>query len=153
MVRRLIGLLAILLPLALVSAASPTGAGWAVVPIGTLVTGRPGCPVAACLHWGLRRGRDYLDPLLLLHAGRVRLLPLTGAASAALRRAARTRPAGCRPVRTGAGAAVRARSSRRPRRAARRRSGRAAVPPPRRPRAPAAGGRASEGGHTDPVAR
>jgi murein DD-endopeptidase MepM/ murein hydrolase activator NlpD len=247
MVRRLIGLLAILLPLALVSAASPTGAGWAVVPtapppgpvpppgpapspgafrwplagvprvtrpfqppprpwlpghrgvdlastpgatvyaagpgvvafagtvagvgvvsidhagglrttyepvmpqvhagqqvsagepIGTLVAGHPGCPVAACLHWGLRRGRDYLDPLLLLHAGRVRLLPLTGAASAALRRAARTRPAGCRPVRTGAAAAARARSSRRPRRAARRRSGRAAVPPQRRPRAPVAG--------------
>ncbi len=45
-------------------------------PIGTVLTGHPGCPVTACLHWGLRRGRDYLDPLLLLRAGRVRLLPL-----------------------------------------------------------------------------
>ena len=45
-------------------------------PIGTLTPGHPGCPVAACLHWGLRRGADYLDPLLLLRAGQVRLLPL-----------------------------------------------------------------------------
>nr|WP_239130863.1 M23 family metallopeptidase [Actinoplanes nipponensis] len=44
--------------------------------IGTLATGHPGCPVAACLHWGLRRGADYLDPLTLLGLGRVRLLPL-----------------------------------------------------------------------------
>jgi murein DD-endopeptidase MepM/ murein hydrolase activator NlpD len=45
-------------------------------PIGTLVPGHPGCPAAACLHWGLRRGGDYLDPLTLLGLGRVRLLPL-----------------------------------------------------------------------------
>lgn len=44
--------------------------------IGTLVAGHAGCPAAACLHWGLRRGDDYLDPLTLLGAGRVRLLPL-----------------------------------------------------------------------------
>jgi len=44
--------------------------------IGTLVPGHPGCPAAACLHWGLRRGADYLDPLTLLGLGRVRLLPL-----------------------------------------------------------------------------
>jgi hypothetical protein len=36
--------------------------------------------VVACLHWGLRRAAadgyvDYLDPLLLLGLGRVRLLP------------------------------------------------------------------------------
>jgi murein DD-endopeptidase MepM/ murein hydrolase activator NlpD len=43
--------------------------------IGTLVSGHPGCPVAACLHWGLRRGHDYLDPLALLGLGQVRLLP------------------------------------------------------------------------------
>ena len=43
--------------------------------IGTLAAGHSGCP-AACLHWGLRRGDDYLDPLTLLGAGRVRLLPL-----------------------------------------------------------------------------
>jgi murein DD-endopeptidase MepM/ murein hydrolase activator NlpD len=44
-------------------------------PIGTLVTGHAGCPVAACLHWGLRRGETYLDPLLLLAPPRIRLLP------------------------------------------------------------------------------
>jgi len=44
--------------------------------IGTLAPGHPGCPTAACLHWGLRRGADYLDPLTLLGLGRVRLLPL-----------------------------------------------------------------------------
>jgi murein DD-endopeptidase MepM/ murein hydrolase activator NlpD len=34
------------------------------------------CLPAACLHWGLLRGRDYLDPLALLGLERVRLLPL-----------------------------------------------------------------------------
>jgi murein DD-endopeptidase MepM/ murein hydrolase activator NlpD len=47
-------------------------------PLGTLAAGHPGCPVAACLHWGLLRGDVYLDPLALLGLGRVRLLPLTG---------------------------------------------------------------------------
>lgn len=28
-----------------------------------------------CLHWGLRRGEDYLDPWRLLHPGRAVLLP------------------------------------------------------------------------------
>jgi murein DD-endopeptidase MepM/ murein hydrolase activator NlpD len=54
------------------------GAGQRVArgsPIGTLVVGHMGCPVEACLHWGLRRGEGYLDPLLLLVV-RVRLLPL-----------------------------------------------------------------------------
>jgi murein DD-endopeptidase MepM/ murein hydrolase activator NlpD len=45
-------------------------------PLGTLVPGHEGCPVAACLHWGLRRGGTYLDPLSLLRPPRVRLLPL-----------------------------------------------------------------------------
>ncbi|MPZ25716.1 MAG: peptidoglycan DD-metalloendopeptidase family protein [Micromonosporaceae bacterium] len=44
-------------------------------PIGILEAGHAGCPVAACLHWGLRRGEHYLDPLALLGFGRVRLLP------------------------------------------------------------------------------
>jgi hypothetical protein len=35
-----------------------------------------GCPVAACLHWGLRRGEVYLDPLSLLAPPEVRLLPM-----------------------------------------------------------------------------
>ncbi|GAA2472850.1 M23 family metallopeptidase [Winogradskya humida] len=33
--------------------------------IGTLSSGHPGCPAAACLHWGLRRGAVYLNPLSL----------------------------------------------------------------------------------------
>ena len=45
-------------------------------PIGSLLTGHAGCPEAACLHWGLLRGNAYLDPLLLLHPPRIRLLPL-----------------------------------------------------------------------------
>lgn len=43
--------------------------------IGTLLAGHPGCPSAACLHWGLRRGEVYLDPLLVLRPPRIRLLP------------------------------------------------------------------------------
>lgn len=47
------------------------------------VTGGPGhCLPGTCLHWGLRRGEDYLDPLRMVAAGRsVRLLPLRGAAA------------------------------------------------------------------------
>ncbi|MDT4992540.1 MAG: hypothetical protein QOH97_2432 [Actinoplanes sp.] len=45
-------------------------------PIGALVPGHPGCPSATCLHWGLRQGDAYLDPLALLGRGPVRLLPL-----------------------------------------------------------------------------
>ena len=44
--------------------------------LGVLEAGHPNCPVAACLHWGLRRGTVYLDPLLLLKPLRVRLKPL-----------------------------------------------------------------------------
>lgn len=45
-------------------------------PIGTLAAAHPGCPATACLHWGLRRGEQYLNPLLLLGGSRpVRLLP------------------------------------------------------------------------------
>jgi len=44
-------------------------------PIGLLQIGHPGCPVQACLHWGLRRGETYLAPMLLLRPPRVRLLP------------------------------------------------------------------------------
>jgi murein DD-endopeptidase MepM/ murein hydrolase activator NlpD len=43
--------------------------------VGVLAAGHPGCPAAACLHWGVRRGAEYLDPLWLLAAGHVRLLP------------------------------------------------------------------------------
>jgi murein DD-endopeptidase MepM/ murein hydrolase activator NlpD len=54
--------------------------------IGTLAAGHPGCSVAACLHWGLRRGEEYLDPLALLGLGRVRLLPLAPPAAASIGR-------------------------------------------------------------------
>ncbi|MFF5171235.1 murein hydrolase activator EnvC family protein [Micromonospora sp. NPDC000089] len=50
--------------------------------LGELLAGHPGCPVPACLHWGLRRGVEYLDPLALIGLGPVRLLPITAAAVA-----------------------------------------------------------------------
>jgi murein DD-endopeptidase MepM/ murein hydrolase activator NlpD len=46
--------------------------------LGWLAPGHLGCRVAACLHWGLRRAGEYLDPLSLLGWGRVRLLPRPG---------------------------------------------------------------------------
>ena len=47
--------------------------------VGHLVAGHLGCVDApACLHWGARRGDEYLDPLGLLSSGRVRLLPWDG---------------------------------------------------------------------------
>jgi murein DD-endopeptidase MepM/ murein hydrolase activator NlpD len=56
-----------------VAAGQPVARG---SPIGTLVAGHAGCPRAACLHWGVRRGETYLDPMLLLRPRQVRLLPL-----------------------------------------------------------------------------
>ncbi len=48
--------------------------------VGTLEAGHESCPGMTCLHWGARRGAghsaDYLDPLGLLGAVRVRLKPL-----------------------------------------------------------------------------
>jgi len=44
--------------------------------IGTLEAGLSHCFPRTCLHWGLLRGEVYLDPLSLLGAGPVRLLPL-----------------------------------------------------------------------------
>ena len=53
-------------------------------PVAVLDPGHEGCPVAACLHWGPRRGDAYLDPVRLVERGPVRLLPLTtGVAPAA----------------------------------------------------------------------
>ena len=54
--------------------------------LGTLLAGHAGCPVAACLHWGLRQGDAYLDPLALLGLAHVRLLPLSSAGSSAASR-------------------------------------------------------------------
>lgn len=40
---------------------------------------RPGhCGPVACLHWGALRGRSYIDPLSLVAARRIRLLPVWG---------------------------------------------------------------------------
>lgn len=44
--------------------------------IGRLTLTDSHCFPAACLHWGLLRGEDYLDPLALIGSGPVRLLPL-----------------------------------------------------------------------------
>jgi murein DD-endopeptidase MepM/ murein hydrolase activator NlpD len=44
--------------------------------LGHLEAGHPECTGApACLHWGIRRGEEYLDPLALVTARHVRLLP------------------------------------------------------------------------------
>lgn len=44
--------------------------------IGTLQSGLSHCFPRTCLHWGLLLGELYLDPLTLLGAAPVRLLPL-----------------------------------------------------------------------------
>ncbi|PRX48404.1 peptidase M23-like protein [Prauserella shujinwangii] len=47
--------------------------------VGTLTAGHAGCPVAACLHWGVRRGEEYLDPMRLVRVDvRIRLKPWEG---------------------------------------------------------------------------
>lgn len=93
---------------AVVRAGTVVSAG---TPLGALRPGHAGCPAAACLHWGLRSGEVYLDPLSLLRRGRVRLLPwLNGAgASAGLPRGAGSPPRGCTPAPTGAGSPAPAR--------------------------------------------
>ncbi|WCN82810.1 murein hydrolase activator EnvC family protein [Micromonospora sp. LH3U1] len=60
----------------------PVAAG---APLGELLPGHPGCPAEACLHWGLRRGTEYLDPLALLGLGPVRLFPVGGAGARGFR--------------------------------------------------------------------
>lgn len=44
--------------------------------IGELQRGGSHCFPRACLHWGLLRGQTYLNPLTLVGAGPIRLLPL-----------------------------------------------------------------------------
>ncbi|WP_410623321.1 M23 family metallopeptidase [Amycolatopsis sp. cmx-8-4] len=47
--------------------------------LGTVLAGHPGCAVAACLHWGVRRGEEYVDPLSLTgEVGAYRLKPWGG---------------------------------------------------------------------------
>jgi murein DD-endopeptidase MepM/ murein hydrolase activator NlpD len=47
-------------------------------PLGRLALPGSHCSPRACLHWGWLDGAAYLDPLDLVGAGRVRLLPLSG---------------------------------------------------------------------------
>ncbi len=56
-----------------VSKGEPIEAGTA---IGALAAGHLGCGHPACLHWGVRRGEDYLNPLSLLGAIGIRLKPV-----------------------------------------------------------------------------
>jgi murein DD-endopeptidase MepM/ murein hydrolase activator NlpD len=49
--------------------------------IGALLAGHAGCE-NACLHWGLRQGDIYLDPLSLFGLARIRLLPPSASAGA-----------------------------------------------------------------------
>lgn len=47
--------------------------------IGTVARGHDGCTAEACLHWGLRRSEQYLDPLTAVaSAGPLRLKPWPG---------------------------------------------------------------------------
>ncbi|GAA2513871.1 M23 family metallopeptidase [Pilimelia columellifera] len=47
--------------------------------VGVVGDNHPGCVASACLHWGAIHHGDYLDPLLLVGAVRVRLLPVIAA--------------------------------------------------------------------------
>lgn len=44
--------------------------------VGHVTTGPSHCAPRACVHWGVLRGRDYLDPLALLGRSPIVLLPL-----------------------------------------------------------------------------
>lgn len=46
--------------------------------IGVISGPHEGCPQAACLHWGAKRGEDYLNPLSLLGTSLIRLIPNSG---------------------------------------------------------------------------
>jgi murein DD-endopeptidase MepM/ murein hydrolase activator NlpD len=68
--------------------------------LGTLRVGHPGCraPGGACLHWGLRRDHDYLDPLGLIRIAPIRLKPVGLAPMRSVwagRRFRRTHARGC----------------------------------------------------------
>lgn len=52
-------------------------------PLGRLEVWGSHCAPSACLHWGLLEGETYLDPLTLVGAGPVRLLPLDGLSTGA----------------------------------------------------------------------
>jgi murein DD-endopeptidase MepM/ murein hydrolase activator NlpD len=45
-------------------------------PVGEVSSEAGHCIPATCLHWGVLRGRTYLDPLTFVGQGRIVLLPL-----------------------------------------------------------------------------
>ncbi|WP_342373245.1 peptidoglycan DD-metalloendopeptidase family protein [Propioniciclava soli] len=73
-------------------------------PVGVLDAGHA-CPAVACLHWGLKRAEEYLDPLMLLDGSTVRLLPADAAAGVRARAAAREAAAFAAAVASGLGPA------------------------------------------------
>ena len=58
---------------AAVAVGATVAAGTVLGVIGTGDVHCGGIPI--CLHWGLRRGRDYLDPMMLIDPGHAVLLP------------------------------------------------------------------------------
>jgi len=58
-----------------VQVGDPVGPGGV---LGTLQLVSSHCFPRACLHWGLLQGETYLDPLTLVGAGPLRLLPFAG---------------------------------------------------------------------------
>jgi hypothetical protein len=80
--------------------------------LGSMEDVRGHCGPRLCLHWGLRRGVAYLDPLSLLGLGSVRLLPVwesPGSAGPAARTHRLPAPAGASPEAVAAPAAAGAR--------------------------------------------
>ncbi|PFG67747.1 murein DD-endopeptidase MepM/ murein hydrolase activator NlpD [Propionibacteriaceae bacterium ES.041] len=79
--------------------------------IGELVAGHPGCSAGTCLHWGLKAGEDYLDPMLMIPTpdpgttgeARVRLLGADAVAEAERRAAERARAQAALAASAGAG--------------------------------------------------
>ena len=67
-----------------VAVGTPVAAG---DQVGTLERAGSHCFPRACLHWGWIEGETYLDPLRLVGAGPVRLLPLAGWPAVAVTRA------------------------------------------------------------------
>lgn len=68
-----------------VTATVPVGSAVAAgAVLGTLSASPSHCAPTACLHWGWRRGEVYLDPLTMVGAQRVRLLPWSGAPAGSL---------------------------------------------------------------------
>lgn len=72
-----------------VAVGQPVAAGEVV---GRLMPGHQPCPAEACLHWGLKRGEEYRDPLSLLGTPH-RLLPDSAVAEVERRAAERERAA------------------------------------------------------------